>query len=143
MGRIYGVQYCGCLASTWHVNRRNFFDDSVARNLLSATGSHFVAIGTNFIITGSNRYTTLVVRRGIIWMRRYLLVCLIFGSRPYVMLLSTSRTSSYVVFLLAAFLPFHVVCARAISRCTLQLSLVVFTVHWLADYRCLLRGLRP
>ena len=47
----------------------------------------------------------------------------VYGTRPYVMFL-TSRTSSYVLFLLAAFLPFHVSRYLGSRYFTLQLPLV-------------------
>lgn len=47
----------------------------------------------------------------------------VYGTRPYVMFL-TSRTSSYVLFLLAAFLPFHLSRYLRSRNFTLQLPLV-------------------
>ncbi len=57
----------------------------------------------------------------------------VYGTRPYVMFL-TSRTSSYVLFLLAAFLPFHLSRYLRSRNFTLQLPLVHRTFNSLVIF---------
>ena len=73
---------------------------------------------------------SLVLRRGVMWLGVSLCVKIfnVYGTRPYVMFL-TSRTSSYVLFLLAAFLPFHISRYLRSRNFTLPLPLVQRTFN--------------
>lgn len=111
-------------------------------NVLSATISSFLPTAIhNFVTTGSPTGTCAgfsTSRSTWYYCRIYCYVTIIFngyGSRPYVIWFTTSKTSSFVVVVLAALLP--VVCARAISRCVFRWFP---PCSWLADYVVCDRG---
>ena len=109
-----------CVALRRRGTSREYF--SIARQLFSATGSHFAAIG------GGTWFYHYYYRYRYFYYQ-YMGLSLsgrifnVYGARPYVTFL-TSRTSSYVLFLLAAFLPFHISRYLRSRNFTLQLPLV-------------------
>lgn len=110
-----------------------FFVVSIVRNLLSVTGSHFgaIGIGTKFIVitscTTGTCHMSLVVRRGVLWMSRYVL-------QDLMVMFSTLCNFTLDCKDIVLCIVFVSGIAAILSRClcsrnfTLQLSLVVFTV---------------